>query len=174
MAEINMEPTEEAPAKSGRKKALIMGGVFLGVMLLEGGLVFFLARTFGGGPHGAEAMGGGLDAGEGQAAVDLVEVEVVEFRAQNDKAQRAVVYELKVFATVSADDARGFTELVGNKQATVQDRFSGVIRAADPERFREPDLATLREKFKKVLTEMAGEDFDVHEVLIPSIVPYTS
>ena len=49
-----------------------------------------------------------------------------------------------------------------------------VTRVLKPQRFTEPDLATLRDQFKAVLSEVAGEDFTVGEVLIPSIVPFTT
>ena len=63
--------------------------------------------------------------------------------------------------------AERLVALVGGSRA----RSAAVVRAADPQRFIEPDLATLRQQFKRVLSEMAGEDVEIKEVLIPSIVP---
>lgn len=176
MAEINLD----APAKAAepsrpekKKKNVMVGGILLGVMLVEGLLVFFVARHFSGGPALAQGGVSGLNTEEGEKARGDVEVEVARFRAQNERAQRVTIYEMSVFALVGEDQARRFRELRDARKHTIQDRFSSVIRASDPQRFIEPELGTLRERFRQLLNEIVGEEFEIRGVLIPEIVAYT-
>lgn len=177
MAEINLDaPVKEAeaPRPARKKKNVMVGGILLGVMLAEGLLVFFLVRHFSGGP--VEALGGavgGLNPEEGEKVKTDVEVEVARFRAQNERAQRMTIYEMSVFALVKEDQAAKFRAAQEARKNTIQDRFSSVIRASDPQRFIEPDLATLRDRFRQILSEVMGEEFEIQGVLIPEIVSFS-
>lgn len=171
--EIQEEPVSETPVPSGRKKTLIMVGVVLGVMLFEGVGVFFLARHFGGAPAAAAAAEAeGLDPHGGKKAALDQEVEVVKFRAQNEKAQQPLTYEMTVAAVISEKDQARVSETLGRKKATIQDRLSRVVRAMDPQRFTEPDLATIREQFRHELSQIVGEEGAIKEVLIPSMARF--
>jgi hypothetical protein len=169
------EPEQASVAsgvRNGRRKNLVLGGILLGVMLAEGLTVFILVKRFGPQPSSAQAGVVGLDGTEGQAAPEEAEVEVTQFRAQNKKAQQIVVYDLAVYATVAKPDQEKLQSLVRNRQATIQDRFSSIVRAADPQVMMEADPATLRQRFHQELSEIVGEDVQIKEVLIPSIVAY--
>lgn len=166
---------EEKGSPNRRSKKLVMGGMLLGVMVVEAVVVVVLAKHFA--PEPAAAVGAdltGIAAGEGVKKPEKVELEVAKLRAQNEKSQRMVIYDLTIWASVDegkpADDCRAFIE---RKRATIQDRFCGVIRAADPQSFMEPDLATLRQRFAQEMMAIAPEGVTIHEVLIPSIVSYT-
>ena len=167
-----MDVTEK-PKKS--RKNLVLAGVFFGVMAIEAVVVVVVVKQLAPTPQAVqgEQLSGGLNANEGTAKVEDVDVEVVRVRARNDKAPRPVIYELMVYASVADGKKAEFEELVKRRGARIQDRFSSVIRAADPKRFLEPDLATLRDRFKEELSQVAGDDELVREVLIPSIVPFT-
>ncbi len=173
--EITEELAAEAPAAvSTRKKNLMMAGILVGVMLLEGFGVFFLARYFGGKPQAALAADlQGLDPNGGEKAPVDLELEIVKFRAQNEKSQPAAVYEMTIAAVVGEKSQAKVAELLARKRATIQDRLSRVVRAMDPQRFSEPDLATLRQQFQYELSQIAGEEGAIKEVLIPSIVRYS-
>jgi flagellar basal body-associated protein FliL len=174
-AEIESNAEEVSGSKSGRKKTLVIGGVMLAVMLLEGALVFVLVRQFSGGPQDAVAAAGGVDTEDGTALPEEVEVPIVDFRAQNEKSQRMVIYDLSVTGCVRSDKQEAFAKLVETKEKTIRDRFSAIIRAADPQVFIEPDLGTLKQQFRKALDEIGkGEDYGIVEVLIPNIIPYNS
>jgi flagellar basal body-associated protein FliL len=174
----NETSTEEAgnavPPRGGRRKTLMNLGIILGVMLGEGVGVFFLARQFAGPPASAEGSEShGLNPNEGKKAPQDTEVEVVKLRAQNEKSQQMVVYDMTVAISISEEKALDLTSLISRKKATIQDRLSRVVRSLDPQRFSEPDLATLRQQFKLELGQILGSEKDVKEVLIPSIVKYS-
>lgn len=174
MAE-DFEESAQAEAGGGRsrRKNLIMVGILVGVMVIEGAGVFILAKHFGARPASAEAGGiDGLDPEEGQKAPKEIEVEVARFRAQNDQARQTAVYELTVYAVVLETDQEAFASMIEQKKATIQDRFSSIIRAADPQVLNEPDPATLRQSFERELSQIAEEEEMVRRVLIPSIVAY--
>ena len=162
---------ENAPAAKNGRKSIIMVGILVGAMLIEGVVVAIVVKSFTP-PAAAEASVSGLDPQGGQKAPEDVEIEVVKFRAQNEKSQRQQVYEFDVFAVVQDTESTAFTDMVTKKKATIQDRFTRIIRAADPERFAEPDLAGLRKQFQNELSQLAGKDDMVKEVLIPSLVAY--
>jgi hypothetical protein len=149
-------------------------GILLGIMAAEGAGVFMLARQFSGGPAVAHAQDvHGLKPDEGKKAPQDTEVEVVKLRAQNEKSQQMVVYDMTVYITISEADALSLTSTLNRKKATIQDRLSRVVRSLDPQRFTEPDLATLRQHFKIELGQIVGNEKAVKEVLIPSIVKYS-
>ena len=159
-------------AGGGKKRILLMAGALVGVMLLEGVGVFLLARQFAGGPASAEAAEVGLDPAEGTKTPVDVELEVVKLRAQNEKSQQMIVYDLTVAISVPETVQEQVSETVGRKKATIQDRLGRVVRALEPQRFSEPDLATLRDRFRHELSQILGPDCEIKEVLIPSIVKY--
>ncbi len=177
MAEIDLnastDESTEAPASSGRKKTMMVGGAMLAIMLIEGLLVFFVVRHFSGGAGsaGAEQIEG-LNAEEGEKKPEQVEVQVAQFRAQNERAHRTTIYELTVFALIRKEDEENFKALQEARKHTIQDRFSSLIRASDPQRFVEPDLSTLRERFKSELSEILKKEIEIQGVLIPEIVAY--
>ena len=146
----------------------------LGIMVAEGVGVFVLARHLGGPPASAEASPvKGLDPHEGKKEPADTEVEVVKFRAQNEKSQQMVIYDITVAISIPEKDALTVTNAISRKKATIQDRLSRVVRSLDPQRFTEPDLATLRQQFKLELGQILGDEKAVKEVLIPSIVKYS-
>ncbi len=168
------EPVAETASRGGRRKIMINLGIILGIMLGEGVGVFFLARQFSGPPASAEGSEvHGLKPAEGQKAPEDTEVEVVKIRAQNEKSQQMIVYDMTVAISISEKQALDLTSLINRKKATIQDRLSRVVRSLDPQRFSEPDLATLRQQFKLELGQILGDDKAVKEVLIPSIVKYS-
>ena len=158
--------------KKGRGK-LIMIGVIAGVMIAEAAVVFVVVKSFTK-PSSAEAEAlatEGLKEGEGATkAPAQVDLEVVKFRAQNEKSQRLLMYELSVSAVVSGESETEIKEILERRKDTIRDRFTRVVRSADPSRFMEPDLATLREQFKTELSQVIGKEGAIQEVLIPQIV----
>jgi len=178
MAKQAPPPTEEAapeaappPPKSRKKMVLV--GIFVGVMAVEGVGVFILAKHMSPEPATAEAAAiGGLDEHGGKKAPLDTEIDVGKLRAQNEKSQQLMVYDMSIAMTVAEKDASRISEVIDHKKATIQDRLGRVVRSLDPQRFSEPDLATLRSQFKHELGQIVGDEEAVKEVLIPSIVKY--
>ncbi len=166
-------PPVEAPPKPLRRKNMMMGGALLGIMIVEGLGVFVLAKHFGAQPAEAEASEhAGLDPHGGEKTPLDVEVEVVKFRAQNEKSQQMLVYDMTIAVTVTEKESVKVSDTISRKKATIQDRLSRVVRALDPQRFSEPDLSTLRQQFKHELLQIVGSEDAIKEVLIPTIVRY--
>jgi len=167
------EPAPDKPPK--QKGRLMVGGVIVGVMLVEALVIIILVKSFGGAaPQEAQASGpGGLDPTAGQKAAEKVEVEIVGLRATNGRGQRPVIYQLTVFSVVSSVHAEEFKQVLEQRKETVKDRFTRIIRAADPICFSEPDLATVRGQFKHELTQIIGIQDAIEEILIPSVVPFS-
>lgn len=164
-------PVEQANTAGPRRRRWAMGGIVLGVMVVEALIVFVLVKNFSASPATAEAaMPQGIALNEGQAEPREVELEVVDIRAQNERSQRQMIYDLSVFVCVSEADKDKVNEIFQRRKATVQDRLVRVIRAADPERFTEPDLRTLRTQFRAELADIVGDENLIREVLIPSII----
>jgi flagellar basal body-associated protein FliL len=166
------EQSAEQGDRSSKKKTLAMGGVLVGVMAVEAVVVFMLVKHFAGSPAAAEAATP-LHAIESQMAEQKpqdVELNVVNLRAQNERSQRQITYDLDVFISVSDANKDRVNEVLQRRKATVQDRLSRVVRAAQPEEFTEPDLRTLRKQFQVELDQIMGQDGLIREVLIPSIV----
>ena len=165
------EALSQPPKRRGRMIAI---GAVLGVMVVEALVIFVLVKAFvvpqpkaaQAGEHGA------LNPQAGQKAPEPTEVEIVKVRAQNERSQRMLVYDLSVFAVVSSDNEPEFKQLLEKRRETIRDRFTRIVRAADPVRFQEPDLATLRAQFKQEMNQVLGKGDLVQEVLIPSIMSY--
>lgn len=175
MAEQNAEQQFEGhtPAKSSRRKTLLMGGGLLGVMAIEAVIVFALVRSFGPSPATVQAAPApGLDPKAGTKEPIQIEMEVVRLRAQNERSQRQVIYDMEVFVCVTEDNKAKIEETLQRRRNTILDRLSQVVRAADPERFTEPDLRTLRKQFQTELAELVGDEQIILQVLIPSILSH--
>lgn len=149
----------------------MMLGLLVGVMLGEALVVFVLVKTFmvpPPSPAAAAGVSGTMNPAEGKQAVGDAEVKVAQLRAQNNKTQKTIVYDLTLYAVVSESDRETFTRLVEANKARIEDRFARVVRNMDPDRFTEPDLATLRNQFKFELERLAEKEGMIKEVLIPS------
>jgi flagellar basal body-associated protein FliL len=167
------QPAEQEAPKSSKKKTMILGGGLIGVMVVEAVVVFVLVKHFGASPAAAEAMPpvhGVTGEAEPEHKPEVVELDVVKLRAQNERAQRQITYDLDVYVSVSDANKEKVGKVLQGRKATVQDRLARVVRAAEPERFIEPDLRTLRKQFLVELTQIVGEEGLIVEVLIPSIV----
>ncbi len=176
--ENEQQQTTELPgevAEPSRKRGrMIALGAVLGVMIVEAVVIFALVKTFVAPQPQAALAGpnGALDPNAGQKAPEPVEVEIVKLRAQNDRSQRILVYDMTVFVVVQSDKEEEFKELLAKRSATIRDRFTRIVRASDPARFAEPDLATLRAQFKHEMEQVLGTSDLVQEVLIPSFTQY--
>ncbi|MDM8004978.1 MAG: hypothetical protein QUV05_02340 [Phycisphaerae bacterium] len=168
--------TDVTAKPAGRKKNIVFGSIFLGIMVAEGICVALVARHFGGGPARAEAQGlaavNGLDPAEGQKKPEDVEVEVAAFRGQNLRARQVMMYDVKVVVSVSSDKETDLKAQLERKKAAIGDRFMSTIRAADPQVLAEPDCATLRQQFHRILVEVLGSEEFVKKVLIPQFNSY--
>jgi flagellar basal body-associated protein FliL len=170
----NEAQVEAAP--SGKRKRIVALGVILGVMGIEALVIFVLVKSYVVPPPQLAQAGqfAGLDSNAGQKAPQMAEVEVASVRALNEKSPRPVIYDLSVYAVVPAKQQASFQGVIERRKQTIRDRFVTIIRGADPSYFREADLLSLRSQLKTALSKVAGENVEIHEVLVPSIIPYTA
>jgi flagellar basal body-associated protein FliL len=182
MAEQNQsserEPQGGDAKPAGVKKGkLALIGLIGGVMVAEA-IAIFVATRFLGGPAKAEATVPGLEAGEhgegAKPAVSDKEVVVASFRAMNDRSGHNVIYDMKVYGRVSGASADKVQKLFEDKKASIEDRLAKVIRAADPQYFKEPGLETLRRQIKHEVDAALGDANSVQEILIPSLMWYSA
>lgn len=186
----------------GRKKGKIfLIGLIGGVMLIEGVAIFAVTR-FMGGPAKVEASVPGLEAddegggetaegegekGEGEKAEGKEgeggapkrvpkekEIVVASFRAMNDRSGHNIIYDIKVYAQVAGKSADKIQRLFETRKASIEDRMAKVIRAADPQYFKEPGLETLRRQLKHEVDAAIGDANAVQEILIPSLMWYSA
>ncbi len=174
---------DAAPKPGGGKKKFAIIGLISGVMIVEGVAIFVATRFLAGSTPvpasaaGLEGGGGFGEAGKGHGAPPAPtekEVVVAQFRAMNDRTGRNIIYDVKVYGRVAGDKVEPVQKLVEEKKATIEDRMTKVIRAADPQFFKEPGLETLRRQIKHEVDAALGENNGVQEILIPSLMWYSA
>jgi flagellar basal body-associated protein FliL len=192
--------SEKAPA--GKKGGLLAKTPVLlgGVMILEAVVLFAGFKFLGGGTprsaagaelsdssheeghgdgHGGEGEGHGDGhaggGGGGPAAVKkTVEVPVLDFRAQNKREGRLVLYDVQIFIITKGEFEQKVRETIKDREALIKDRVRTIIAQNDPEKLgggSEPGLETLRRQVKYQLDEIIGEGM-IEEVLVPRCIPF--
>lgn len=164
------EAADSTPKGRGKFKLI---GIVGAIMLVEGAGIF-IATRFLSTPQTAQATVPGLEAQSGPAEPNDREIVIAEFRAMNDRSGHTIVYDLKVYGRVAGGNIDKVQKLLETKKATVEDRFAKVIRAAEPQYFKEAGLETLRRQIKHELDGLTGDPQLVQEVLIPSLMWYNS
>jgi flagellar basal body-associated protein FliL len=186
-----------APAPAAAHAAAGKGGVggllsktpvmLGGVMILEALVLFAGFRMLGGGPqsaHGAdlqlhedEKKGDGHgEEGNGSSApkAGTVELQVLEFRAQNKLSGRTFLYDVSVYLVTKAEFSDKVKSTLAGREALIKDRVRTIIAQNDPEKLgggSEPGLETLRRQVKHQLDEIVGDGM-IEEVLIPRCIPF--
>lgn len=168
------KPTEAAPAgdqpveKKGKSMATI--GIVSGLMLAEGVGIFFAMKFFGSEPD--PTVGMTQLAVTTQPFGESKEVELVRVRVQNTNGARPALYSVAINVKVPADKVTFITEdFLKNRQATVTDTISRIIRSADGKHLSEPGLETLKRRVSIELGTLLGDDKVIEEVLIPEFTP---
>jgi flagellar basal body-associated protein FliL len=177
----------EKPAAGGKKKqTLLMLGILLGVMALEGGGIYFGVKFLGGGPKtvaaeglapaaGSEGGHGGGRGGEGDkggVVTQDAELQVVKFRAPNMKSGRLFLYDIEVYVKTKREKADVLKKLIDGYKATIEDRLGRVVRSAEPQDLQEDGLETIRRQVRHELTQIVGDEKMIDEILIPRCTPF--
>ncbi len=164
-----------APAKAGRKLPMKLI-LIVAAAVVQGALLFAVTKMFGGGPqsaHGQEA--GHEDVLEGPNPADTpksIEFELLKaFRVPNESRGRLYIYDLDISVKVAAQRKADMDLLVTERRAELADRVAAIVRSATPDVLNEPELKTLRMKFKYAIGAVADDTDLVLEVLIPRCVP---
>ena len=157
---------QSVPFADGRRNLLTVA-VVGGLMLIEGVGIFVAVKYMGGGPASLsadQAIGGD---GPGGAAPGQSELHVTDLVSFNNADGRVFVYQLSVYADVEAKHSQQIKDLIESRKNTIDDRFSKVVRAADPKYLDEPGLETMQRLFKFELDQILGDDTLIKEILFP-------
>ena len=180
-----------AAAGHGKKGAAGIAGmlgktpVMLGgVMLLEAVVLFAGFKFLGSGPKTAAGAdlatteNHGQSHGKGEATggpgASTVELQVLEFRAQNKLSGRTFLYDVSVYVVTKSEFADKVKETLKAREALIKDRVRTIIAQNDPEKLgggSEPGLETLRRQVKHQLDEIVGDGL-ILEVLVPRCIPF--
>ena len=172
MAE-QVQDTEQQEQPARKRKGLVVGGIVLAIMVVEGGAIFLAMRFLGAGPEVAAAGTLGLADEFAGAEAPPQEIHIVDFKAYNKKDDgRVFVYRVRVFGRVRPANADRVRELVKLRQVTLQDRLSAIVRAADPAQLQEANLETVRRQIKFEVGRVLGDDTLVEEILLPEWMAY--
>jgi flagellar basal body-associated protein FliL len=168
-----------------KKQTLMMLGILLFVMAVEGGGIYFAVKFFGGGPQTAAAEGlaapvasgghGGGHGSEGEAATSVTtdaELQVAKLKAPNMKSGRLFLYDIEVYAKTKKEKADTLKKMLEGYKATIEDRLSRVVRSAEPQDLQEDGLETIRRQVKHELGQIVGDEKMVEEILIPKCTPF--
>lgn len=166
MADQTPDAGQQESGKRG--KGMLLGGILVAVMLLEGGGIFFAMRFFG--ADAAPASGAGLVDVEPQEPSHQ-ELLVANFRAPNMKTGKLYLYDIEIQVLVAEKNVERVRELLENRKATFEDRLARIVRSADPQQLQEPGLEILRRQVKHEIDQIAGQEDIVSEVLIPKCTP---
>jgi flagellar basal body-associated protein FliL len=123
----------------------------------------------GGGSHGKEG-----DAKPAGPKRKTVELQVLDFKAQNKTTGRMFMYDVSIYVVTKFDFETKVKDTIKANEALIKDRVRTIIAQNDPEKLgggSEPGLETLRRQIKHQLDEIIGEGM-VQEVLVPKCIPF--
>jgi len=164
-------PQTEATEASPKKKSMATMGIFGTVMLVEGLAIFLAMRFFGAEPNPADGMELELTAAT-QPFSERREIEVAHVRVQNSNGERSTLYSVTINIVVDHTHAEMITEdFLKNRQATITDAISRIIRSSDEKHLSEPGLETLKRQVSFELGLLLKDDTIIEQVLIPEFTP---
>lgn len=158
------ESSEKSAPFADQHRNLLTVAVVGGLMLIEGVGIFVGVKYMGAGPASLSADQPDGDGEEGATQSELHVTDLVSF---NSTDGRVFVYQLSVYADVEGKHSQKIKDLIESRKNTIDDRFSKVIRAADPKYLDEPGLETMQRLFKFELDQILGDDTLIKAILFP-------
>ncbi|HTW93181.1 MAG TPA: hypothetical protein VMD30_00205 [Tepidisphaeraceae bacterium] len=161
------------------KMPVLLGGA----MLAEAIVLIVGFKIIAGGPKNANGADltdyskSSSTAGSADSKVDpnqLVEIDVVDFKAINKQSGRTFLYDVSIYITAEPENEAHLKDMISSHSALIEDRVRTIIAESDPDKLGgglEPGLETLRRQIKYQLDEILGDGM-VDEVLIPRCIPY--
>jgi flagellar basal body-associated protein FliL len=161
----------EATEESSKKKSMATMGIFGTVMLAEGLAIFFAMRFFGSEPDPAAGMEPRLTTAT-QPFSERREIEVAHVRVQNSNGERSTLYSVTINIVVDhAHEEMIVEDFLKNRQATITDAISRILRSSEEKHLSEPGLETLKRQISFELGVLLKDDTIIEEVLIPEFTP---
>ncbi len=186
MADDTEQKQDGDDSKPGGIKGLLgkLPVLIGGVMVLEAVVLFAGFKMLGGGAdHAAAAEGVHVEYDDHGNPIEvahtddhgqLVELNVLEFRTQNNQSGRSFHYDVEISVQVKSDVQEKVEERLANSSALIKDRMGKIIRSLDQTKLNgsaEPGLETLRRQVRYQLDLIVGEGL-IEEVLVPRCIPY--
>lgn len=165
MADETAAPAREKTASRGRLASIF---VIVGLMVVEGVAVYFVANTLSPEPIPAAAAEGGGDGSTDTSA--MAEVELAECRPSNKMAGRFVTYKIRVLGLVNAKEQDKVEAMARARRARLEEAVNVVIRSADPKQLDEPDLTTIERRIKYEFDRIFGDETLIREIVIPELL----
>lgn len=138
---------------------LLKNKIFLvfGLAMLIEAVVLVVALGGGGGENSVEASTS--HHGEGHAVGEFVEFDLGEFKISNNSVEGSPMrIDCKIFAEVPSEYEHSFADTYAGKQHRVRDAIQGVIRGATYADVTDPDLAAVKRKLKKSVSDVIGSE----------------
>jgi flagellar basal body-associated protein FliL len=88
------------------------------------------------------------------------------------KSGRLFLYDIEVYAKTKREKAEALKKMLEGYKATIEDRLSRVVRAAEPQDLQEDGLETIRRQVKHELGQIVGDEKMIDEILIPKCTPF--
>jgi len=163
------EESTSPPAKKS-KRSMVTIGVFGGVMIAEGLTIFLVMKFLGSEPDPTVGMMQTLETTTAPFE-ESKEIEVAHVRVQNANGSRTILYSVTIIARVDRENEAMLKEFLANRQATVNDAISRIIRSAEEKNLAEPGLETLKRQVQFELSRLIGDDKIIQQILIPEFTP---
>lgn len=182
---------QETPASPKKKQTIMMLGILVAVMAIEGGGIYFAVKILGGGPsaavaeglaqasaggaaegHGEGHGGGHGDHGEAAPVARDAELAVTKLKAPNLKSGRLYLYEIEIYAKTKQEKSAELKALLEASKASIDDRLNRVVRSADPQDLQEDGLETIRRQVRHEISKIVGDEKMIDEILIPKCTPF--
>jgi flagellar basal body-associated protein FliL len=165
--DVIADATPSSGDPSGRKKKLITLAIIAGLVLGEGGAIYWAVNHFSGPPAGSQAAED-TEGQENQLGLGTeVEISLPEINAFNKKEGRLYLFSMEISIKLRQEDVEKVSKALEVRESTIKDRFNTVIRSADLQYLNEPGLDTIRRQFRYELDRILGDDQLILELLIP-------
>ena len=186
MADDTEQQQDGEHPKAGGIKGLLgkLPVLIGGVMVVEAVALFAGFKMLGGGAEHAAASdevhveyddhGNPIEVADADDHAELFELDVLEFRTQNNQSNRSFHYDVAISVQVKADVKDKVAERLERSKSLIKDRMGKIIRSLDQSKLNgsaEPGLETLRRQVRYQLDLIVGEGL-IEEVLVPRCIPY--
>ncbi|MCC6660874.1 MAG: hypothetical protein IT437_08310 [Phycisphaerales bacterium] len=162
-------PKPDAAAAATKKKSPIkLIAIVGGLMVAEGAGAVLLLGAMGPKPQTAVAD---IHEDEHAESVTSVEIPVADERFQNMQTGRVWTWDIAVVLKVKPKNEEVITSVLEKRAAEIKEGLSQIVRKAQHNHLKEPELTTLSRQITAFLDKMFGQDAEgnsrIERVIIP-------
>lgn len=148
----------EAPAK---KKPTKLIGMVAGLMIVQGAVVFMVARMTG--PQSAGAAQADLHGAPQDDHEKTVEIPLIEDKFQNMQTGRAWIWDVSICLQVPSKNQEFVDKALQERIGEVTEGVGQIFRRAQNTQLREPGLESLNRQLHAYVTQILGKDAEGHD-----------